>query len=259
MLVTTEGIVLKQRKTVNNRRMISVFTKKYGKISCGTSLNEKGRSKTAAALRPFAFGEYDIFRSGDSANINSAQLKQSFFSIGEDLDRFMTACTFIDYLDGILEEGQARPKLFEMTLEFLNAITGTSRNFNTILYAFIVKTLRVQGVMPELKCCVNCGKPLGDFGYRNAAGKLLHSFSISSGGVICEECIEREKSTGNSLIYSPSFDIIEVLQYLMDQPLDRFGRVGLKDTISQDIRRILGQYVSCYMGVDTLSDDVEWR
>ncbi|MCF0141628.1 MAG: recombination protein O N-terminal domain-containing protein, partial [Mogibacterium sp.] len=43
MLVTTEGIVLKQRKIAGNRRMITVFTRKYGKISAGTSINEKGK------------------------------------------------------------------------------------------------------------------------------------------------------------------------------------------------------------------------
>ena len=50
MVITAEGIVLRQRKIANNRRMIVLFTKQYGKISAGTSVNEKSRSKAIAKL-----------------------------------------------------------------------------------------------------------------------------------------------------------------------------------------------------------------
>ena len=45
MITETEGIVLRQTKISGGRRMILIFTKQYGKISAGTSLNEKGKGK----------------------------------------------------------------------------------------------------------------------------------------------------------------------------------------------------------------------
>ncbi len=259
MLVSSEGIVLKQRKIANNRRMITVFTKNYGKISCGTSLTEKSKGKSALAIRPFTYADYDIFKGRDYYNINSAQTKKSYYSIGEDLDRFLVASKFIEYLDKLLEEDQPRPKLFDMTVEFLEIIAESERNYDTLLYAFIIKTLRVQGVMPELTCCVDCGKKTDDFGYEIADNKKGHAFSINSGGIICESCIEREKTNGNPLIYKPNFDIITVFRYFIDNPLVHFEKVGLKDSVSKDIRRILGHYIDHYLGVDVLLDDVEWR
>ena len=53
MYTETEGFVLRQIKAAGGRRMIVVFSKKYGKISCGTSINEKGKNRSALALRPF--------------------------------------------------------------------------------------------------------------------------------------------------------------------------------------------------------------
>ena len=259
MLVNTEGIVLKQRKIANNRRMITVFTKNYGKISCGTSLSEKSKGKAALAIRPFTYADYDIFKGRESYNINSAQTKKSYYSIGEDLDRFLVASKFIEYLDKILEEEQPRPKLFDMTLEFLESITRATANYETLLYAFVVKTLRVQGIMPELRSCVNCGCELENFGYGIGPNKKGHAFSITSGGAICEDCAEREKTTGSALIYRPKFDIIECILYLLNSPLERFEKVGLKGEVSDEIRRILGQYVDHYLGVDVLLDDVQWR
>lgn len=259
MLINTEGIVLKQRKIANNRRMITVFTKNYGKISAGTSINEKGKGKAALALRPFTYAEYDIFKGRDSYSINSAQARKSYYSIGEDLDRFLVASEFIEYLDKILEEEQPRPKLFDMTLEFLESITRTNGNYDTLLYAFIVKTLRVQGIMPELKSCVDCGRDVSDFGYEIGGGKKGHCFSVSSGGILCETCAEVEKREGSSLLYKPPFDIIDVLRYFLDKPIEAFEKVSLKTEVSEQIKVILGEYIDRYLGVDVLVKEINWR
>ncbi|MBQ4650335.1 MAG: recombination protein O N-terminal domain-containing protein, partial [Firmicutes bacterium] len=60
MVTDTEAMVLKQVKTLNGRRMLLLFTKKFGKISVGTSATEGGRNKSALAVRPFTYGRYEL-------------------------------------------------------------------------------------------------------------------------------------------------------------------------------------------------------
>lgn len=249
MLINSEGIVLKQRKIANNRRMITLFTKNYGKISAGTSMNEKSKGKSALALRPFTYAEYDIFKSRESYSINSAQVKKSYYSIGEDLDRFTVASKLLEYLDKILEEEQSRPKLFDLTIEFFESITKANGNYETLLYAYIIKTLRIQGIMPEIKSCVDCGKEL----------KSNYSFSIPAGGVICEECLKKENESLHTLIYKPSFDIIETVKYFAVNPLSQFEKVSLKPTVSNEIGEILAEYIDYYLGIDVLKKNIQWR
>lgn len=259
MLVSTDGIVLKQHKIANNRRMITVFTRNYGKISAGTSINEKSKSKSALALRPFTYSEYDIFKSRNSFSISNASVRKSYYSIGEDFDRFLIASKLLEYLDRILEEGQPQPKFFDMAIEFFDAITEARSNYETLLYAFIVKTLRVQGIMPELECCIDCGKKVSDFGYMTDNGKKAYAFSVSSGGVICEDCAEKEKTNSNSLIFKPQFDIISMILYFTEQPLERFEKVTLRREVSDQVKKIIGEYIDRYMGVDVLLNDIQWR
>ena len=256
MLISTEGIVLKQRKIANNRRMIVIFTKQYGKISAGTSINEKGRTKSALALRPFTYAEYDLFKGRDSYSINSASVRKSYYSIGEDLDRFMNASTFIDYLDRTLEEGEPMPALFDLALEFLESISSASSGADTLLYAFIVKSFRMLGVMPEIRCCVNCGREIPD-GDKNGGRAAFRQFSVSSGGVICDDCAAIEKSNGNALIYKPSFDIIDVFRYFISKPISTFEKISLKPEVSDMIGQILAEYVNRYLGVDILAKHTE--
>lgn len=251
MVINSEGIVLKQRKIANNRRMITLFTKNYGKISAGTSMNEKSKGKSALALRPFTYADYDIFKTRESYNINSAQVKKSYYSIGEDLDRFAASSKLLEYLDKILEDEQARPKLFDMTIEFFESITRANGNYETLLYAYVIKTLRIQGIMPEIKSCVNCGKD----------PKPEYSFSIPAGGIVCKECLQKENQNESShkLIYKPSFDIIETVKYFASNPLSQFEKVSLKPEVSNEIGDILAEYVDYYLGIDVLKKNIAWR
>ena len=246
MIINAEGIVLRQRKIANNRRMIVIFTKQYGKLSAGTSINEKSRGKAALALRPFTYAEYDIFKGREAYSINSAAVSKSFYSIGEDIDRFMTASAFIEYLDKVLPEGEPMPKLFELSLDFLQSVSVSNSAPDTLLYAFIVKTLGILGVAPELGCCVNCGRQ------PEAFGKGFKMFSVSGGGIICPDCAEEEKRTPDSLIYKPNFDIIDVFRYFELKPIKTFEKVGLKPEVRREVREILADYTDRYLGVDVL-------
>lgn len=256
MLISTEGIVLKQRKIANNRRMIVIFTRQYGKISAGTSINEKSRNKAALALRPFTHAEYDIFKGREAYSINSAAVKKSYYSIGEDLDRFMAASAFIEYLDKILQDEEPMPGLYDLALEFLDSVSRTAGASETLLYAFITRSLRMLGVMPELTCCVNCGKRPEEFGYDDAGNSpgRYKLFSVNSGGIICEDCANEEKSNPNSLIYRPSFDIIDVFRFFMSRPLKTFEKVTLKQEVSDKIKKILADYIYSWLGTDVLSN-----
>ncbi len=225
-----------------------LFTKQYGKLSAGTSVNEKSRSKAALALRPFTYAEYDIFKGRETYSINSAQVNKSFYSIGEDIDRFMSASAFIEYLDKVLDEGVPVPRLFDLSLEFLQSVSECRTGTDTLLYAFIVKTLRMLGVAPELDCCVNCGKAPENFG----AGFKM--FSVSGGGIVCPDCAEEEKTEPDSLIYKPGFDIITVFRYFDSKPIKTFEKVDLKPGVRNEVREILSKYTDRYLGVDVLRE-----
>ena len=247
MIINAEGIVLRQRKISNNRRMIVLFTRQYGRLTAGTSITERGKSRSALALRPFTHAEYDIFKGRETYSINSANVLQSYYSIGEDINRYMTAAAFLQYLEKVLEEGQAMPALFNLCLDFLKSVSVCKSGHETLLYAFIVKSLRMLGVAPEITCCVNCGKDLAEI-----AGP--HIFSVSSGGIECPECAEIERQDSSTLIYRPSLDIIGVLRYFESKPLATFEKINLKKEDAKAVREILASYTERYLDADVLSN-----
>lgn len=248
MIVQTEAIVLKQHKIANNRRMIVLFTKKYGKISAGTNMNEGRRGKSALALRPFAYSDFELYKKGSYYNINGSDLKKSHYPIGEKLDRFMASSDMISYLEKIIQEEQPSPKIFDLSIEFLEVISKANDNFDTILLSFYIQSLKYLGIMPELKKCVNCGEKIDGLDY---------IFSVEAGGGLCNKCTNiKTIEAGDRLIFRPTFDIIGTIDYFANNRMNKFLKISLKRQFILQLKQILNSYVGYYLDVDILNE--EW-
>lgn len=110
MYTSTEGIIFRQVKATGGRRMILLFTKKYGKISAGSSLSEKGKGKTALAMRPFTYGVYELYKGREYYNLNNAEVRKSYFRIGDDLDKYMQASLVLELTEKMIPEEVPQPR-----------------------------------------------------------------------------------------------------------------------------------------------------
>jgi DNA repair protein RecO len=140
--------------------MILLFSQKYGKISVGTSINEKGRNKSALALRPFTYGKYDLFKNRDSFNLNNASVLKSYYKIGEDVDKYMNSSYILEFTEKVLQEGQPSQGMFNLIIDYLDVIENRQKSHETVVLGYQVKTLKIMGVLPELNYCIDCGEPI---------------------------------------------------------------------------------------------------
>lgn len=246
MITDTEGIVLRQTKTVSGRRMILLFSRKFGKISVGSAASEGGRSKSALAIRPFTYGRYELFKGRDSYNLNNAQVIKSYYSFGEDLDKYMAASYVLELTDKLLTEELPQPGIFRLLLDFMEALAARSKKHDTLVMAYMVKVLDALGTMPELDTCVCCGKP--------AAGSC---FSVKEGGILCEECGEafRKTNTNEALIYHANFGIVNILKYFQKEPFPAFQKIALDDEILKQLTIIMRSYITYHFDIGKLKSE----
>lgn len=146
MYTDCEGIILKQIKTAYGRRMIVLLSDRYGKISAGTSIAEKGKSKTSLALRPFTRGRYELYKNKDSYNINGAETLESFYSLGEDIDKYMAASTVLELTDKMLEEEQSQRQIYNLLCDFLTTLSERKSSFDFLVIAYEIKALSMLGI-----------------------------------------------------------------------------------------------------------------
>ncbi|MCQ2547523.1 MAG: DNA repair protein RecO [Clostridia bacterium] len=245
MIVETEGMVLKQVKAVNGRRMLVIFTKKYGKLSVGTGLSEKGKSKTALAIKPFTIGNYELFKSRDFYNINNASTKKTYYSLGEDIDKYMAASYIMEWTDKALAEDMALPLLYKQLLEFMDAIVERKGEYMTLVLAYQIKALKIMGIMPYLDSCVNCGEKVD--------GK---NFVISEGGAICKDCAhELEEMEQGNLIFKGDFNIGEAIGFLEKKSFYALQNISLKKEHMEVLQSFIKKYSKYYLDIDNLKSE----
>ncbi|MCB6993142.1 DNA repair protein RecO [bacterium 210820-DFI.6.37] len=249
MITDTEGIVLKQIKTAYGRRMVLLFSKKYGKISAGTSINEKGRNKSALAMRPFTYGRYELYKSRESYSINGAQVLKSYYKIGEDIDKYMNSSYILEFTEKVLPEGQPSQAMFNLILDFFSVMENRKSSHGTLVLGYEVKTLKIMGVMPSLNNCVSCGQNCG----RENPPVYL---SVKEGGVICANCGRTIGiSHKDTLIYPVNFGIVDILKFFADHSLKNFENLALNEEVREKLQTMIRQYAAYYLDIGDLKSE----
>lgn len=236
---------MRQTRMVQGRRMILLFTKEYGKISVGTNIGDKGRSKSSLALRPFTYGSYQIFEGRNYYELDRADAITSYYSIGEDLDRYAAASFALELTEKLIPEGLPQPQIFSLLREFLGELEQRKKKFETLLIAYEIKLMRMLGTFPVLDSCVSCGRKEG-----------LEFFSVPDGGVLCRECAERlDVNSQKPLIFQIDFDIIKVINYFERNPLRSFSGIALSDDVSRKLQGILKDYMEYHFDLGKLKSE----
>ncbi len=246
MVTDTDGIILRQTRLPDERRMIVLFTRKFGKISAGTSIRLNGKNKSALALRVFTHGRYELFFGGKSCNINAAETIDSYYRLGEDIDKYMLASYILEYTDRLLGENQPNEQLFGMLLEFMAMLERRKSKPESLALIYQWKALGACGYMPQLDSCVRCGAAVSDF--RQGA------FSVVDGGLICGEC-KNSRSVNKSLLYSPKFDIIQILKSIRDKKISAFENLALSDEVYGVMRSMVKDYISYHLDINKLKSE----
>lgn len=245
MFTDTEGIVFRQVKTVNGRRMILLFSQKYGKISAGTSMSEKGKSKSALALRPFTYGRYELFKNRDSWHIDGSEAIRSWYRIGEDVDKYMYCAYVLEFTEKLLQEEAPAPGIFSLILDFFDIMEKRSKKYPSLILAYQIKVLQEAGTMPRVSRCVLCGDQ-----------EEPALFSIKDGGVICRRCALNFSSGSNdTLIYPVNFGIVNILRYILDNPLKSFGNLALDDEIQRRLGSMIKSYAAYHLDISGLKSE----
>lgn len=245
MYTDTEGIIFRQVKTVNGRRMVLLFSQKFGKISAGTSISEKGKSKSSLAMRPFTYGRYELYKNRDSYHINGTEVIKSYYGIGEDVEKYMYCSYALEFTEKLLQEEAPAPGIFKMILDFFDIMEKRSKKYSSLILAYQLKVLQEVGTMPQVSRCVLCG---------SKEEPVL--FSVKEGGIICAKCSSNFVNNQNdTLIYTVDFGIVNILRYIFDNPLKSFENLALDDKIQKQLSRIVKSYVAYHLDIGELKSE----
>jgi DNA repair protein RecO (recombination protein O) len=180
---TDEGVVLRTHKLGEADRIVTLLTRRHGKVRAVAKGVRRTSSKFGARLEPFSQIDLQLVE-GRSLDIvaqvvSRELLGQPFLS---DYPRFTAAEAMVETADRLVDQEH------EPALQHYLLLTGALRALGAgtvdgprpptmILDSYLLRALALAGYAPVLDACASCGR----------AGP--HDFfSPASGGSVCASC-----------------------------------------------------------------------
>ena len=180
MLQKCEGIVLRTTDYGETNKIVTLYTREWGKIGVMARGAKKPKSRLSAITQPFTYGFFLLQNGRGLGNMQQGEIITPLRAIKEDIFLTAYASYVVELTDKSTDEKKTNPFIFELlyqTLTYLNE--GYDPEILKNIYE--MKMLPVLGLYPILNQCAVCGDKEGQF-----------SFSIREGGIICHRCLTKD-------------------------------------------------------------------
>ena len=176
-LYRDEGVVLRVHKLGEADRIITVLTRRHGRVRAVAKGVRRTRSKFGATVEPFSHVDLQLY---EGRNLDIVTQAESLTSYGDrlvgDYRRYTAGTAVLETAERLTaEEREPALRLFLLVLGALRTLS--ERDPSLVLDAFLLRAMAVSGYAPALSDCARCGAP----GPHRA-------FSVPAGGTVCAAC-----------------------------------------------------------------------
>jgi DNA repair protein RecO (recombination protein O) len=204
-LYRDEGIVLRTQKLGEADRIITVLTRRHGKVRAVAKGVRRTKSKFGARLEPFSHVDLQFYTGRNLDIVNQAESIRSYGqAVAAHYPAYTAGTAVLETADRLTaEEKEPSLRMFLLVIGALRSLAEQTHPAGLVLDAFLLRAMSVAGWEPALGDCARCGE----------AGPHRH-FSVPAGGSVCPAC----RPTGSGM---PSPVTLELLEALMSGNWDR--------------------------------------
>ena len=219
----TQAIVTGYTDYRDDDRMLTLFSAERGRIECKARSCRKPTSKLLSCAQPFVFGEFELFSNKDRTTVNGCDVRETFYPLREDVDRFMTASVCTQLCNSVIEQESPDEALFSLLFHTLSFLAYSASDPKDLLIAFTLHYLAHAGYRPSLTRCAVCR--------RDIRADAVLFYSADAGGAVCAACPHGGKPVGKLAL-----EAMRRILLLTDEDL---VRVVLKDDLRAELLPIL--------------------
>lgn len=189
-----------------------------------------------AATQFLCFGEYVLYKSGNSYSINSCETIEVFYNIRTDLDKLKYASHITKIVNDVTTENQNTYKVMQAFLNTLYMISETDKNLSLINSVCILRLLSIIGFRPVINECENCKtkENLTHFSFRDSGFKCLACSKQDKGA------IEISPTTKDAIKYIVLADAKKIFSFEVPEnsikELEIISKIYLQEKLEKEYR-----------------------
>ncbi|MFV0320617.1 MAG: DNA repair protein RecO [Microbacterium sp.] len=192
-----EIVVLRTHKLGEADRIVTLLSRRHGKIRAVAKGVRRTSSRFGARLEPFMVADVQLYRGRSLDIVQQAESLGAYGTdIATDYERYTAASAMVETADR-LSEAESGVQQYLLLVGGLRALTLGEHAPRSILDSYLLRVMALAGWAPALGECARCAAP----------GPHV-TFVAQLGGIVCRDCAP----AGSPRIDG---DIVRLLEALM--------------------------------------------
>jgi DNA repair protein RecO (recombination protein O) len=230
-LFTTNAIVIRSTNYGESDKIVTFFTRDFGKVKGIAKGARRSRKRFQNALGLFSHLRLIFFDKEGMGLVRAegCDILHSFPKIREDLKKILYGNYYLELANEMAGEREGNREVFELLLSFLSDLE--------------IRMLSLFGYRPNMGRCNLCKKDWEDL--KEIPGVF---FSLEKGALVCEKC---SKMWNNLIPFS--LGTARLIEKISQMELDKIQRLKFTHQSLSESREILPRFISYQLGKELKS------
>lgn len=235
----TAAVVIASFPLGESDRVVTFFSRQYGRIRGVAKAARRLRSRFGGALELGTLGELLFFDTGrsDLVRVDHFDVLHPFERVRDDLERLGQAAWIVECVGRLTADRDPNPAVYGLLIRALKSMEGGASP-RRVAVVFGVRCIEALGHRLRTDACVACGR-------RTATGRGTLAVDVEAGGVVCGECGRGVADTVQ--VQAASLAALRRLRTMAwDEAMaNRFGRVDaeLRELLDFQVAHLIGSPV----------------
>lgn len=184
-LFRDECVVLRTQKLGEADRIITLLTRRHGRVRAVAKGVRRTSSRFGGRLEPFAHADVQLLARGAELAGRTLDIVTQAESLGAhgdaiaaDYHRYTAGTAILETAERLTDvEGEPALQEYLLLLGAVRALASAAHDPGLILDSFLLRSLAIAGYAPSFTDCAGCG-----------ADGPHRFFSVVGGGMVCADC-----------------------------------------------------------------------
>jgi DNA repair protein RecO (recombination protein O) len=237
---------LRSMKYRDTSKIVTFYTKKFGKIRTLAKGSRSPKNKYGASLEPMTHSSIILYKKAnrDLHLLSKSEIFTPMYSIYAEADRIAIGLAVVELVDIVIRDEEGSSAIFELISHTLHEIERVHKNVLTVFLAFELRFIGLMGYALSLERCVGCSAAILE-----GNDSMQVHISTARGSVLCSNC--RQSSPPGGITMSKGG--LKTLLYLTHAPMESVPSLELSIHLQDEILSFLQSYLLYHVqGMRTL-------
>lgn len=232
---SSRAVILQTTDYAEADKIVSLYTKEFGRISAIARHAKKSRKRFGSALEPFTLVEVQVTLKEHGLNrLEQCRIIEQHGRIAVDIKKLAYGHYILELIHNLTPERDSNPDIFSLLVYCISQLTGAGFR-EGFMRLFELRLFSLLGYQPQFYRCVSCRQP---FSLRET-----YTFSVKMGGIVCSACTK-----GRHDLLPLSKGTIRIFQQAQNLQLVKLNRICFSAAEQEEGKNIFGRFLEYHMG-----------